>query len=126
MNSMTLKQLACAALALTGLLHLVLAPEYLAQEAYVGGLFIAGGLASLGIAVWLWHSDDALAWSAGALVCAGMALGFIFSRTIGLPGFQESEWELSGILSVLLELGVVGAAVASLRTPRSRPAEAKA
>lgn len=126
MNQVTLKRLACAALALTGLLHLVLAPEYLAQEAYVGGLFIAGGITGLGIAAWLWLSDDALAWSAAALVCAGMALGFILSRTVGLPGFQESEWELSGILSVLLELGVVGAAVASLRTPRSRQLEVSA
>jgi hypothetical protein len=45
-----------------------------------------------------------------------MALGFVLSRTAGLPGFHESEWELSGLLSLLLEAGVVVAAVAALRS----------
>lgn len=126
LKSITLRNLAVGALALTGLLHLVLAPEYMAQQAYIGGLFIAGGISSLAIGAWLWLKDDVLAWSAGALVCGGMALGFILSRTTGLPGFQEAEWELSGIVSVLLELGVVGAAIATLRGLRPGPVEIRA
>ena len=50
----------------------------------------------------------------GILVSAGMAAGFILSRTVGLPGFHEAEWELSGVVSVLLEIGVVGLAAAAL------------
>jgi hypothetical protein len=38
-----------------------------------------------------------------------MAAGFILSCSIGLPGFHESDWELSGIVSVLLEAGFIGA-----------------
>ncbi|MBK8293592.1 MAG: hypothetical protein IPK93_02015 [Solirubrobacterales bacterium] len=53
-----------------------------------------------------------------ALVAGGMAIGFVLSRTIGLPGFQEGEWELSGIISLLLEAGVVGAAITAVRSPR--------
>lgn len=118
MNSITLRKLAAGALALTGLLHLILAPEYLGEEAYIGILFIGGGLTSLGLASWLWIKDDARVWALGAFVAGGMAIGFVLSRTTGLPGFQESEWELSGIISLLLEAGVVGAAVTALRSPQ--------
>jgi hypothetical protein len=102
------RRLAAALLAAVGLLHLVLAPEYLAEETYVGVLFIAGGLASLAIAARLWSAHDRWAWALGALIAVGMAAGFILSRSIGLPGFHETDWEVSGIVSVLLELGFVG------------------
>lgn len=48
-----------------------------------------------------------------------MAVGFILSRTVGLPGFHESEWELSGLISVLLEIGVVGLAAAALNSGKA-------
>ena len=118
MSSITLRKLAAGALALTGLLHLILAPEYLDEQAYIGVLFIGGGLTSLALAAWLWAKDDARAWSLSALVAGGMAIGFILSRTTGLPGFHEGEWELSGIVSLLLEAGVVGVAISALRTPQ--------
>jgi hypothetical protein len=43
------------------------------------------------------------------VIAVGMAAGFILSRSTGLPGFHETEWEPSGVLAVLLELGFVGA-----------------
>jgi hypothetical protein len=104
-----IRRLAAGLLGATGALHLVLAPEYLQEKAYIGVLFILGGLASLAVAVRLWTRDDRLAWSLGAMTAAGMAAGFILSRSVGLPGFHESDWELSGILSVLLEAGFLGA-----------------
>ena len=39
-----IRRLAAALLAATGALHLVLAPEYLEEKAYIGALFILGGL----------------------------------------------------------------------------------
>jgi len=109
---------AAVALALTGVIHLVLAPEYMAEAAYIGVLFIAGGLSSLALAAWLWARENPAAWLGAVAVSAGMAGGFILSRTIGLPGFHESEWEVSGIVTVLLELGVIGLATASLSGSR--------
>jgi hypothetical protein len=35
-----------------------------------------------------------------------MAAGFVLSKTVGLPGFHEGEWELYGLTSLALE-GVV-------------------
>lgn len=119
MESTTMRRLAAGALALTGLLHLILAPEYLGEQAYIGVLFIGGGIASLAIAAWLWAKDDSRAWLLGGLIAVGMAVGFVLSRTIGLPGFQEAEWELSGIVSVLLEVGFVGLALAANRAPNA-------
>jgi len=117
-------RIAAAALAATGLIHLVLAPEYFAEQAYIGVLFILGGLTSLGLAARLWTTaGDAAAWTLAALVSAGMAVGFVLSRTVGLPGFHESEWELSGVVSVLLEAGVVGLTLSALRPNRAALSE---
>lgn len=99
-----------AALAATGVLHLALAPEYLAEKAYVGALFIAGGIACLALSARIWARGDRAEWMAAAAVAGGMGVGFILSRTLGLPGFHEGEWELSGLISLLLEGTVVVAA----------------
>ena len=123
--STQLRRLAAGLLAATGLLHLVLAPEYLAEKAYVGALFILGGLAALAVAARLWTVNDRRAWALGALIALGMAAGFILSRSTGLPGFHESEWEPSGVLSVMLELGFVGALALHARARPARRALAR-
>ena len=123
MNSISTKTKKCAAAAIgaTGLIHLVLAPEYFGEQPSVGVLFLGGAAVCGYVAAKLWRGrDTAVDWSLGALTAAGMFVGFVLSRTVGLPGFHESEWELSGIVSMLLEAGFVGAAVAALsRTPQA-------
>jgi hypothetical protein len=122
MNSMTLRRISAAALAAVGAIHLILAPEYLSQQAYIGVLFVLGGLVLIGFAARLWRSDDVPSWLLGALTMAGMGLGFVLSRTVGLPGFHESEWELSGLLCLVLEAGFVGTAAKALVAGPSRRA----
>jgi len=114
MHSSTTRKLAAAALAAVGVIHLVLSPEYLNEQAYIGALFIAGGLFLCGLAVALWRADNVPSWLLGALTMAGMGIGFVLSRTTGLPGFRESDWELSGIVSLVLEAGFVAAAFPAL------------
>lgn len=113
------RRIAAALLAATGVIHLVLAPEYFGEKAYIGALFVVGGIAAIAVAVRLWLTDDLRAWGLGALIAAGMAAGFILSRSVGLPGFHESDWELSGIVSVVLELGFIGALLAHTRVSSS-------
>ena len=115
-----IRRLAAALLAATGTLHLILAPEYLSEELYIGVLFILGGLALCAMAVRLWLLDDVPSWLLGALTMAAMGIGFILSRTTGLPGFHESEWELSGIVALVLEAGFVGASIRAL-APTASP-----
>ena len=79
-----------------------------------------GGLALCAMAVRLWLLDDVPSWLLGALTMAAMGIGFILSRTTGLPGFHESEWELSGIVALVLEAGFVGASIRAL-APTASP-----
>src|SRR3954451_869520 len=124
-NEQGIRRFAAVAIAMVGVLHLVLAKEYLEEETYIGVLFIAGGVAAVVVAVRLWMAPDRLAWGIGALVAAGMFVGFVLSRTTGLPGFKESEWELSGIVSLLIEAGFIAIAIPALM-PRRETAAAPA
>jgi hypothetical protein len=122
----TTRQMGAAALAATGLLHLVLAPEYFGEQPYVGVLFLLGAVACGLIALRLWRANDTAAWTLGSLVAAGMAAGFILSRTTGLPGFHEGEWELSGLVSLLLEGGFIGLALTAVRPALGQASRATA
>ena len=124
MNSISTKtrKWAAAAIGGTGLIHLVLAPEYFGEQPYVGVLFLGGAAVCGYVAAKLWRGRDTVVdWSLGALTAAGMFAGFVLSRTVGLPGFHESEWELSGIVSLLLEAGFLGLAVRALRSTSEDP-----
>src|SRR3954447_6176508 len=108
---MTLPRIAAGLIAITGAIHLVLSPEYLEEEAYLGVLFILGAAACAVVAVGLWRNGgDRRMWALGSLVALGMAAGFILSRTTGLPGFKEEEWEPIGLFTVLLEVAFIGIA----------------
>src|SRR4029079_249632 len=114
----TTRKISAAALAAVGVIHLVLSPQHLSEEASIGILFIAGGALRCALAVALWRTDNVPSWLLGALTMAGMGIGFILSRTTGLPGFHESEWELSGIVPLVLEPGFIAAAIPALLPAR--------
>src|SRR4051794_2321987 len=112
---MTPRKIAIALISITGLIHLVLAPEYLDEQPYIGVLFLLGAAGCALVAVLLGRNGkDRRAWALGSLISVGMGAGFILSRTAGLPGFYEPEWELSGVVSVLAELGFVVLAARAL------------
>lgn len=119
MISPTIRKLSAAALAAVGVIHLVLSPEYFSEQAYIGVLFVAGGLFLCALAVALWRVDNVPSWLLGALTMAGMGIAFVLSRTTGLPGLKESEWELSGVVALVLEAGFVAAAIAALSPRRA-------
>jgi hypothetical protein len=114
MTDNAIRRLSAAALGVVGAIHLILAPEYFSEQAYIGVLFVLGGIALLLFAVRLWRSDDVASWLLGALTMVGMGAGFVLSRTTGLPGFHEAEWELSGIICLILEAGFATVAVRAL------------
>jgi hypothetical protein len=109
-----LRTIGAAALAVVGIIHLVLSPEYLSEQTYIGVLFILGGVVLCALAAWLFAREAPAAWLLGALVMAGMGIGFVLSRTTGLPGFHESEWELSGVVCLVLEGGFIAATPVAL------------
>lgn len=110
MDRVTIRRLGAASAAGFAAIHVLLAPEYLEEKTYVGVLFIAGGLAAAAIAIKLWRADHTLSWALGTLIAVGMAAGLVLSRTVGLPGFHQAEWEPSALASLLFEGAFVAAA----------------
>jgi hypothetical protein len=105
----TTRRFAAAAIALVGVIHLALAADYLDEATYLGVLFIAGGVALLYVGIRLWIARDIVAWAVGGVAAGCMFIGFILSRTVGLPSFHESEWEASGIVTLILEAAYLAA-----------------
>ncbi|MFF4040979.1 hypothetical protein [Streptomyces sp. NPDC001816] len=73
---------------------------------YIGVLFAVGSAVMLVVAVALVTvRRPVVAWVTGALVSFGMIVGFLLSRTVGLPnGYYEAGWEAPyGPLSLLVE-----------------------
>lgn len=107
-------------------IHLSLSQSHLEEKLYIGVLFVIGS-ALLGMVVVGLSTDRdrvrTLAWVSGSLVCAGMFISFVLSRTVGLPqGYQEA-WigkpeDLLGLASLALELVFIGCAVVSVTTSR--------
>ena len=92
-----------------GMIHLLEAPEGLEEAAYLGLLFLAnfGGavVAAIGI-----YRNYRWGWLLGVMLAGGAFVGYVLSRTVGLPGLPvEEEWlEPLGMLALLVEGLFVG------------------
>ncbi|MEU1284191.1 hypothetical protein [Kitasatospora sp. NPDC005856] len=85
--------------------HLILVPSHLEEKPYIGVLFVIGSTVMLGVAVGLVALRRPVgAWLVGSATSIGMIVGFLLSRTVGLPGYHEEGWEQPyGPLSLLVE-----------------------
>jgi hypothetical protein len=105
-------------------IHGYLAPDHLREIPYVGVLFVAAsGVLTVVLVGILTRPRAGAVWQGGAVVCAGMALAFVTSRTVGLPGLHEG-WTSDaglGLLSLPPEVAFVGCALGALRRPRVHP-----
>jgi hypothetical protein len=95
-------------IALVGLIHLLDAPDSFEDATYKGLLFVAlvlgAAVASVGI-----YRGQRWGWSFGVLIAGSALVGYVISRTTGLPGLPAEEWlEPLGILSLLVEGLFVG------------------
>jgi hypothetical protein len=103
----------------SALIHLVIAPEHMAEAAYVGVLFVVGGVLLGCAAGSILASDFRPAWNLGAALCAGMVVALVLSRTTGLPGGYREGWdEPEAVVSLALELLFLGVYVARVRVAR--------
>ena len=92
-----------------GLIHLIDAPEDLEGGSYQGFLFLANFLGALVAAAGIYRGNR-WGWALGLLVAGGAFVGYVISRTVGLPGLPvEEEWlEPLGVLSLIVEILFVG------------------
>ena len=127
MSTTIIRRAAAGAIALAGVLHLALVPEYLSEKPYIGILFLLSVPLTATAAMLLWVGNSRAGWALGGLTAAGMRAGFVASRTIGLPGYHASEWS-EGIPSMAAEAAFLLLALRPGKAPRraSRPGIAQA
>ena len=107
-----------ALIVIVGLIHLIDSPEDLAEGSYQGYLFLANFVGALAAAVGIYRGNR-WGWALGLLIAAGALVGYVISRTVGLPGLPvEEEWlEPLGVLSLIVEILFVGAFLAIFVRP---------
>jgi hypothetical protein len=113
-NNNLLVWLAIATIVATGLIHLIEVPDNLAEVPYKGVLFMLNGIGSL-VAAFLIARGDIRGWQLGIAVAFSAAVGYVLSRTIGLPllpAEPEAWFEPLGIASLLVEVAFLAIAVA--------------
>ena len=98
-----------ALIVIVGLIHLINSPEDLEEGSYTGVLYLANFVGALTAAIGI-YKERSWGWSLGALVSVGAFVGYVISRTVGLPGLGvEEEWlEPLGVLSLIVEALFVG------------------
>lgn len=89
----------------TGLIHLVEAPENFEEIAYKGILFYLNAVGALVAAIGIYRGQRGWGWSLGGLIALGSIVGYVISRTLGLPMLEvEDDWlEPLGVASVVVE-----------------------
>jgi hypothetical protein len=78
--------LGVAAVLAIGMIHILDAVGTYHGNRWIFWAYIAVIVASVPVALVLLHSTSPLAWVAAAAVAAGPFVGYLWSRTVGLPG----------------------------------------
>ena len=107
--SVTLVGAGISLIVIVGLIHLINSPGDLEEGSYTGLLYLANFFGAILAAIGIYRGRS-WGWALGALVSVGAFVGYVISRTIGLPGLPvEEEWlEPLGLLSLLVEALFVG------------------
>ena len=96
-----------ALIALVGLIHLLVVPEYFEFATYLGLLFILNALGSFASAVGIYRQAW-WGWPLGVVMAGGAFFMYIESRTIGLPMLNEGWLDPPGVLSLIVEAIFMG------------------
>jgi hypothetical protein len=100
------RAVAIGGLVTIALLHVLQLPDAFAAIGYLGALFILAAAGCLVLASILTRTSDDLAWAAVGGLAALILLGYVVSRSVGLPGWtgDVGEWaEPPGLASMVVE-----------------------
>ena len=89
-----------------GLIHAINAPDSFEEAAYKGWLFCANGVGALVAAFGIFRGQRFLGWNLGLLIALGSLIGYVASRTVGLPLIpaEPDAWlEPLGVASLIAE-----------------------
>lgn len=93
-----------ALILLTGLVHVIEAPEYFRDAAYLGILFLLNCAGSALAALGIYRGSKDIGWGLGLLITFGSIVAYLISRTIGLPGMGTEPWGVpAGLLALAAE-----------------------
>ena len=107
---------------LIGGAHVLIAGEHFLAATYLGILFLANFAGAVVAAFALYWSPNRWGWLLGDAVAGGAFVGFIASRAIGLPSFEEEvgRWfSIAGLLCLMMEGAFVSLSLLAL-TPQGR------
>ena len=88
----------------SGLIHLYNAPGEFQDAPYMGVLFFAFFLGSIVSAIGIYRGELLWGWSLGGLLAIGAIIGYLISRTVGMPISGIEDWGPPlAYLSIFLE-----------------------
>jgi len=103
MKSKLLQWLAILFIIQIGLFHIFTAQKEYNEAAYMGYLFAANFFGALLAAFGIYHKQ-LWGWILGFVISIGSIVGYIWSRTLGMPSMNVEEWfSPYGIVSMSLE-----------------------
>ena len=107
-------------LAVIGWIHFKDIPDKLGETPYLGWLYIllVAGCAAAG--AWLLSNQWRAGYILGTIISLGALLGYVLTRSVGLPNARDDigNWgEPLGVLSLVLEGAFVLLALSQLRRP---------
>jgi hypothetical protein len=105
-NDALSRAVAIAALGGVALVHVLQLPEAFAETLYLGLLFIGAVVMAVVLSVTLTLTSDERVWAAAAGLAGLILLGYLLSRTSGLPAATDDvgEWaEPLGLVSMVVE-----------------------
>ena len=106
----TLRALGFVGMLAIALIHLLDVIGKIKETPYLGLMYIALMVASVAVAFYLLHTGSTRAWAAAGLLAAATLVGFILSRTTGLPQATDDvgNWsEGLGLASMFVEVAVI-------------------
>ncbi len=103
MKSNMLRWFAIVLILEIGLIHILAAQGAYEESAYLGYLFVANFFGALIAAFGIYHRQ-VWGWMLGLLIATGSIAGYLWSRTLGMPGMYVEEWfSPYGIVSLTAE-----------------------
>ncbi|MBV9605247.1 MAG: hypothetical protein JO027_09075 [Solirubrobacterales bacterium] len=107
----TARMLGAVAVLGVGLIHVLDAAATYQSTRWIFWSYMALIAGSLIVALVLLHWSSPLAWAAAAALAAGPLIGYLWSRTLGLPGDHPDvgNWLCTlGMVSLFVESSVLG------------------
>jgi hypothetical protein len=89
----------------TGVIHITMFPAEYKEAPYLGLMFLGAFLGSIIAAIGIYRKQPLWGWGVGALIALGSLVGYVLSRTVGLPVSGVEPWGPAlGYLSLVVEI----------------------